>query len=272
MNRILLAGIACACLATGAATAADLPVKAPPLVAPAPTWTGFYMGVSVGGEWLHDTATLSLPPGPPQLFLPFVAAGVIPTSYQVNASGVIASFQVGYNWQIDQRWVVGLEADISGPRVGATQNITTNVTVPFVSSAALQYQTNVDYVGTVRGRFGALVTPTLLAYATGGLAYGRVSRSFTEAQVFPAPFPPITQTIGSTQSVDLGWAVGGGLEYAVTNHFTVRGEYLFIQLSGGTFTTTSINANCGAPNACSFTLTSNNPTIQIARFGLNYKF
>lgn len=266
MSRILLAGIASIFFTAGAATAADLPVKAPPLVAPAPTWTGFYIGASVGGAWLHDTATLSLPPGPPQLFAPHVAAGAIPANYQVDDSRLIASFQVGYNWQLSSLWVAGLEADISGPRVGGTQNIATNLLVfgPF----ALQYQTNVDYIGTVRGRFGALVTPTLLAYGTGGFAYGRVSRSFTEI----ANPGNIVQSTGGTQNTDIGWTVGAGLEYALTSHFTVRGEYLFVQLRGDTFTTPSINANCGTPNACSFTLTSNDPTIQIARFGLNYKF
>lgn len=245
------------------ASAADLPVKAGP-AAPVFSWTGFYVGASVGAEQMRDPATLSLPLGPPQLFGLFLAAGVIPTAYEPSKTGVIGTFQLGYNWQFD-RWVLGAEADISGPRVGSTQNITTSV--PTFGSTATTYQTNVDYVGTVRGRLGGLVTPTLLAYATGGFAYGSVSHLYSETQIRVG-----VQSSGMVKNIETGWTAGGGLEWAVTDHITLRGEYLYTKLSGTNFTTPSNNLNCGVPNACSFTLTDDNVKIQMARFGVNYKF
>jgi outer membrane immunogenic protein len=267
MRHLSISVIAATLALAQIASAADMPVRAPVKAAPAApalSWTGFYVGASVGAEWMRDPATLSLPPGPPQLFGPFLAAGVIPTAYEVTKTGVLGALQLGYNWQFD-RWVLGTEADISGPRVGSTQNITRSAPTNF-SSAATTYQTNVDYVGTVRGRLGGLVTPTLLAYATGGFAYGSVSRLYSETQIGVG-----VQSSGTSQNIETGWTAGGGLEWAVTDHITFRGEYLYVKLSGTNFTTPSNNPNCGVPNACSFIL-SDDVRVQMARFGVNYKF
>jgi outer membrane immunogenic protein len=256
-------------LTAAGAFAADLPpaqspvYKAPAAAAPVWSWTGFYIGASVGAEWMKDPATLSLPAGPPQLFAPFVAAGVIPAAYQVSKTGVIGTFQAGYNWQFD-RMVLGAEADISGPRVNGTQNIIR--AVPTFASSALTYQTTVGYVGTVRGRLGVLLTPRLLAYATGGLAYGSVSHLYSETQIGVG-----VQSAGTSQNTETGWTAGGGLEWAVADNVTLRGEYLYVRLSSNRFTTPSNNPNCGVPNACSFTL-SDSVRVQMARFGVNYKF
>ena len=270
LSTVLIGGIA-AVVFEQIASAADLPHKAPTYAPPAPpvyNWTGFYIGANVGAEWMKDSATLNLPPGPPQAFARFLASGAIPTAYDVNKSGVIGTFQVGYNWQIE-RWVLGLETDISGLRVGSTQNIFTNVPafVPF----ALTYQTNVDYVGTVRARAGFLVIPTLLAYGTGGFAYGSVKHLYSESFSFGAGSSFINQTTGTSGNIEIGWTAGGGLEWAITDHITVRGEYLYVKFSGESFTTPSNNPNCSDVNACSFTL-SDGVRIQIARFGVNYKF
>src|SRR5271166_3433873 len=105
MKRLLLASAAVAALAAPA-FAADLPVayptKAPAYVA-AYNWTGFYVGVNLGGAWARNTNTDTF----------FNAAGVpvgINSSSSTN-SGVIGGGQIGYNWQTGNL-VFGLEADI----------------------------------------------------------------------------------------------------------------------------------------------------------------
>ena len=111
-----------------------------------------------------------------------------------------------------------------------------------------------------------------LAYGTGGFAYARISHLYSES--FGAINGPATtnQTTGTSSEIVTGWVAGGGLEWAVADHWIVRGEYLFTQFSHeSSFTTPSFNANCGVPNACSFTL-SPNATVQMVRLGLNYKF
>jgi outer membrane immunogenic protein len=263
---------ASAILGIGAASAADLPVrtytKAPVMVDPAYNWTGFYVGVNVGGDWIgKDNAVLSLPPGPPQAFLPALANGFIPTNYGTTGAGVIGGVQAGYNWQM-QSLVLGLEADFSGSSLNKTQ--TQNIVPGGLSSSFSNvYSTKVDYLGTLRGRLGGLVSPTLLAYLTGGFAYGQVSHSFSESLGVPAQ---INQSFGSVRNLDAGWTVGAGLEWALGNNVTIRGEYLYVNLRGDSFTTTSNNPNCGLPNACSFTLSSNNLSLNIVRAAINYKF
>jgi outer membrane immunogenic protein len=258
----------------GAASAADLPVraytKAPAIVAePGYDWSGFYIGASAGGDWIgKDNAVLSLPPGPPQAFLPFLANGTIPTNYGTTGAGAVYGGQLGYNWQI-QNVVLGLEADFFGSSLNRAQ---TQSTSGFGSSISTVYSTNLDWFGTVRGRLGAAVTPRFLAYVTGGFAYGDVGHSYSETSGrLPAP-PTTNQSFGSVKNLDTGWVVGAGLEWAVTNNFTVRGEYLYTNLSSNSFTTPSNNPNCGVVNACSFTLSPSNLSLNIVRAGFNYKF
>jgi outer membrane immunogenic protein len=168
----------------GAAAAADLAVKAPVYKAPpvvVSDWSGFYVGLNGGGGWA-DT-TLDGAPG------------------TANASGGLFGGQLGYNWQFGQ-FVVGLEADIDAADISGTIQGTSVKT---------------DELGSVRGRAGYVVLPTLLAYGTAGFAYGTTTLS------------------GPAASVDVGqngYAAGAGLEYKVWGPLIARAEYLHYGLSG----------------------------------------
>lgn len=272
---ILSAAVAIgAIVGIGAASAADLPARTytkAPMISPAYNWSGFYIGASVGGDWIQrDDAVLSLPPGTPQLFLPFLANGSIPTNYSTSGAGVIGGGQVGYNWQM-QNIVFGVEADISGLSNRNTQTQLTNVAAAGFSFA-LAYSTKVDYLGTVRGRIGAVVSPNVMIYATGGFAYGQVNHTYSETFGPLGGAPVVNQTFGSASHLDTGWTAGAGLEWAVTNNVTIRGEYLYVNLTSDSFTTPSNNATCGVPNACSFTLSPSNLGLNIVRAGINYKW
>src|SRR5262249_51013634 len=123
-------------LAVGAlispAVAADLPVQAHPVVPVVQVfnWTGFYIGGNVGYSWgrnsfdLAGTSTTRT-----QVFRAFglpaqtqisdvSTAGAIIGSGNANVNGGIAGGQIGYNWQVDRMWVIGLETDLqwSGQR------------------------------------------------------------------------------------------------------------------------------------------------------------
>jgi outer membrane immunogenic protein len=282
MKKLMPMAAAFVAIGAAPALAADLPArtftKAPaPIVDPTYNWSGFYAGANVGGDWIgSDHAVLTLPPGPPQAFLPFLADGTIATNYGTTGAGVIGGVQAGYNWQM-QSLVLGLEADFSASSLNRAQTQNTIfpaagvpvILVPF----STVYSTRVDYLGTVRGRLGGLVTPTLLAYATGGFAYGSVSHSFSQSSGFGLGGPTLfNESFGTVKNVDAGWTVGAGLEWALGNNFTVRGEYLYVNLRGDSFTTTSNNANCGGVNVCSFTLSPGNLGLNIVRAGINYKF
>ena len=178
------------------AFAADMALRArpqPPALAPVySTWNGFYLGVNAGYSWSHNGVDTTASPGPFDVLNDFggesnVAAALATTSLGPKQRGFTGGGQIGYNWQFTPQWVGGLEADIQGlSHSNDTASITSASGVPgfpletFVSTTTVTNR--VDWLGTVRARLGYLVTPTLLAYGTGGLAYGKVEGSTNIAQ------------------------------------------------------------------------------------------
>src|SRR5436190_10746760 len=104
MKRILIAGAAIAALLTTNALAADLAprpyTKAPVIVDPGYNWTGFYVGLNGGYSWGRSDSTFTT-------LAPFAAVPNI----RHNVDGGLGGAQIGYNWQVDRKWLVGLEAD-----------------------------------------------------------------------------------------------------------------------------------------------------------------
>src|SRR5437868_9947495 len=149
ISTLLCAAAAVAALSAPAA-AADMrmPMKAPPIVAPIFSWTGFYIGVNGGGGFGagHNAIVNETFAG-----APFVS-GTWPGSGnfgKLDPSGGFGGGQIGYNYQV-QNWVFGIETDIQGASIkdtagatlsyiGAPATITSNVTQ------------KVDWFGTVRG-------------------------------------------------------------------------------------------------------------------------
>jgi outer membrane immunogenic protein len=104
MMRISIAGAAAACLFATTAFAADLAprtyTKAPPMIVePGYNWTGFYAGINGGYSWGSATEMVSI--GTP---FPAFAS-------KQHVDGGLVGGQIGYNWQVDPKWVLGLEAD-----------------------------------------------------------------------------------------------------------------------------------------------------------------
>jgi len=176
----------------GLAKAADLPARTPPVLlppSPAFSWTGFYVGAHVGYGWGQEK-------------LGFPAIGY---STSFSPKGVVGGGQIGYNYQINQ-FVLGLEADVDGTGMSKTS---------FDPVTGAAYGSQIPVEGSVRGRFGIGWDRALL-YATGGLALGQEKTTFTP--------PGASFTRGLS-----GWTVGGGIAYAVTNNWSMRGEYRFTQ-------------------------------------------
>src|ERR1700730_7990862 len=93
MKKILVAGVATAALCSTSAFAADMPVKAAPMAAPAAfSWTGCYLGGNVGGAWGRDSDW------------EFELGG---TGGHPKYSGAIGGGQIGCDYQ-NGPWVVGL--------------------------------------------------------------------------------------------------------------------------------------------------------------------
>jgi len=213
MKNYLLSGVAAlGLIAAGAASAADLPSRRGPVMAPvyAPvfTWTGFYVGANAGyGFGQLDSTNLGVIGGPGGSFS--------------DPDGFIGGGQVGYNYQMGQ-WVFGLEADFQGADLKAS---TGNTFAGFRASNEL------TYFGTVRGRVGYAID-RFLPYVTGGFAYGQVKNKIT------------TPTFAfSDDNTQYGYTIGAGLEYAFTNNLTAKLEYLYVDLDKESFTVPGATLN-----------------------------
>jgi outer membrane immunogenic protein len=134
----------------------------------------------------------------------------------------------------------------------------------------------VNWLGTVRGRLGFLVTPTWLVYGTGGLAYGGASSNTAIA----GGETPNTGTnniagVGSFSSTRVGWAAGAGLEWLFAPHWTVKAEWLHYDLGSASYSNGTMNGILAGTNTIAFTDVSSSTvkfTGDIVRAGLNYKF
>jgi outer membrane immunogenic protein len=230
----------------GRAVAADLPPVAPPPPPPPPvfSWTGVYLGANAGYIWGARTGVdsygLAVVDNDP-LFGATSALGASGVA-SPNLNGAFGGGQIGYNYQVSPRFVVGVEADAQGTAVQGSEGRYRLLTVPnlprYSIATQMQADRNLDYLATVRGRLGFAVTPDALLYVTGGLAFGRVSQRVTQTQsVYWAGsprFPADSDGFGFADSrfadTRVGWAAGGGVEWAFRGNWSAKFEYLYYDL------------------------------------------
>jgi len=222
------------------ALAADLPARtAPALYVPPPipvfSWTGFYAGVQGGYTFGKDTTDAVATAGP--YGRGGVGVGAIPgskafASLSSNPGGVVGGGHVGYNVSTRSLPVLnglggigggGLVVGIEGDAEGLDNSSTRLATSGFLGTPFSKIKSNLQ--GSVRGRIG-IGFDRLLVYGTGGAAFGDFKSTYgLDALAF--------QSFDTTR---VGYTVGGGVEYALTNTWSVRAEYRYSDY--GTFTNT----------------------------------
>src|SRR5262245_30715754 len=218
---------------------------APPAIAPPPfyNWAGPYVGVSGGFVWGRSNQT------DPGFFIPTGGGGPPPEIIgglgdgRFSLNGGLVGGGGGYNLQWGQ-WVFGLETDYSWADVSGSSN---GCGAAFISHTC---RTQVDSLGTFRGRVGYAVGAqgTWLLYGTGGLAYGDLKGSDSLFNV-------------SGSELRAGWTVGAGIETALAQHWTIKAEYLYVDLGHAVL----FNIAPGVPETVSF-------NANVFRVGVNYKF
>jgi outer membrane immunogenic protein len=130
------------------------------------------------------------------------------------------------------------------------------------------YSRELDWLATVRGRVGFTVAPTFLVYGTGGLAVGetKVGSSFAAPTAGPPPeSEPTTNLTSSNTSV--GWTAGAGAEWLFAPQWSVKAEYLYVDL--GKRSNTIAYTYTGGTSTLTSTVKD---TSNIARAGINYHF
>jgi outer membrane immunogenic protein len=294
MKKLLLGSVMLLALSgVNAALATDLPPPSMPLKAPPPllfTWSGFYVGGTVGGAWGQSdydetpTGAWQTLAGAPtgfqaqsgaSIISPLIAAG----TGSLSRSGFMGGGEVGFNSQVGNV-VWGLEADISGWSMSKSA-VVSGAGIASVPGSALTATTSLDstWLATIRPRLG-WASNNWLFYVTGGIAISNVD--FAQSIFLrPAPAPvcnpnvgcfgPLPYGSGSAQAGSIsstmgGFTAGGGIEYALSNNWSIKGEYLYVDF---------IHQNASQVNPAFPTFTgtaTGNLTASIARFGVNYRF
>ncbi len=280
MKRTLLCAAALISM-TSLSYAADLPSRAlapaPVYVAPAFTWTGFYLGGNVGAAWSgRDNCPLGhdLHDGVYTLDTNFT-----PNCNNDRGTNVIGGIQAGYNWQFGG-WLLGLEGDINW--IGRNNNRGYDFAMfndRDGGGKVYSWSGNggSNTLGTIRARVGVTMDRALF-YVTGGAAFrngddnasitvtgydnGHHTRSMGDGD----NRPDVKIYSGAGNGNKTGWALGGGLEYALTENLSTKIEYLHAQFGNGGGAYTNPDDDCYSFHG------SHKNSIDILRVGLNYRF
>src|SRR5215510_7791726 len=206
MKWLLMSMAAVAALAAGPASAADIPVKAPPRSMVA-NWTGCHIGGQVGFMRSEDTR------------LVFGQTALTDASDQFRFGGALAGGQIGCDWQTTSNLVLGIEGDIAWTSAGET--------VLDIANTTYNFRFEQDWLATVRGRIGITLGSSGLLYLTGGGAWANLSL---------AGYQPLTPFASASQELTKsGWTVGTGYEVKLTPAWSFKTEYLYVDLGTPSF-------------------------------------
>jgi outer membrane immunogenic protein len=253
MTRRLFGIVAFFAIAMGApAMAADMPVKAlsAPVVA-AYSWNGFYVGAHVGYASAYK-----------QWFDPI--AGIDLVSF--TSDGFVGGGQVGYNWQTGP-WVLGIEADASWSHLQKGIIAVLIGQAPFIAFDPLianpvptRFGATIDHFGSVAGRIGH-AWDRWLVYLKGGAAWAhdtyRVVHLIGGRDVL----------VASKTDTRWGWMVGAGLEYGLTQNWSAKIEYNFMDF--GTDRVAFSRVDGGVPSTFPLDIDQH---IHVVKIGINYRF
>jgi outer membrane immunogenic protein len=245
MKTLLSAALLVAATSVSA-NAADMsmPYKAAPVAQSVYNWTGFYLGGTAGGGLANSDHTS------PDFSLP---------DAKFNEAFGTVGLTAGYNWQFGHT-VLGIEGDYNWASVDKTKNL---VLGDAFDGEFASTRFRMSEFATVRARAGLAFDRTLI-YATAGAAFAHIRNTTTA----------IDEEAGtSTASEDkwkAGLAVGAGVEFALSQNWTLKGEYMLMQFqnSDAEFLNATTGPTCGIAN-CRMNYSE---SVQVARIGVNYKF
>jgi outer membrane immunogenic protein len=156
-----------------------------------------------------------------------------------NTSGGLVGGTIGYNYQINQA-VLGVEGDIDWADINGS------VTTAGCPAATATCTTGDNWLSTVRGRLG-YAADRFMPYVTGGAAFGDINAS--------------GPGLAGNDTTNVGWTLGGGIEFAIAGHWTAKAEYLYVDLG---------HVACGV--ACGAATENVSWKSNIGRVGINYRF
>jgi outer membrane immunogenic protein len=241
------AAAALAVIMAGPAVAADMPLKEAIPFAARFNWTSCYLGGHLGGGFARKDLT-----DPVRLvqdsFLAGSTTGV--TTVSPSPTGIVIGGQIGCDYQFASSWVVGIEGAVSA----STMKNTKSVGLPLGPDTAL-VKASTDFLPSVTMRLGYAIDNVLL-YGKGGVALAGdkydVTGSFTG---LPFAFEGLDNR--------LGWTVGGGVDWAFSQHWSANIEYDYYRFGhGGVLMSDPINVFAAIVDV--------KQSVQVVKVGLNF--
>ena len=248
ISRFLSPIIMIAALTSGA-LAADLPSRAPapePYIAAAAshfTWSGCYVGVAGGGNWGRSQHYFD----DPNFSTTFYRQ---PQTGGIDLSGGLVGGTIGCNHQFGNNFVVGVEGDYSWTNKSGRSGLI----APFNTTEFAE--TRETSLGTERGRLGFAADRVLL-YGTGGLAFANEKFKLVD---------PVDGS-GSLSKTVTGWTAGVGVEWAFSDNWSLKAEYLHFDFGKNAFAAVTTSSGRGF-----FAQRRVSLTDEVVRIGLNYRF
>jgi outer membrane immunogenic protein len=244
-------------------------------------FSGSYVGVNAGAAWGNASYATNPNCPPATVQATFCDSSTLANGAAVAASGTghlsptgfTGGVQAGHNWQVGTV-VYGGEVDLGA--FDLSQSATASAAFPPSAFVGTQYTVTesmkADWLATLRARLGVTVTPQLLLYATGGLAFSEVKFSSGYSDNAIGPNGGIFLTggtgFGSRSELRTGWTAGGGGELLLDRNWSLKFEYLFVDLG-------SISVLVPTSNTPTYAQTmevNSDLTAQIARIGFNYLY
>jgi outer membrane immunogenic protein len=271
MKAKVLSAIGAIALFTGtSALAADMPVKAPPPPPPL-IWSGFYIGGNIGivSERASGTSDFLDPSAPPG------ESRTNPQSNSFTNTTGIGGGQIGYNWQIDPRWLVGLEADWDATRPGYSfcrQTSTTSLACTDNGDGFETISSNTKWLASARARLGFTMGNWML-YGTGGIAWGRVDTTLTENCLVFGCGSSSTALFATNTSTTTkaGWVGGVGAAVALWSNWSARAEWLHYDLGTISNTLTTAGLTGGVTPSLQTAVWSRTERYDVIRIGFDYR-
>lgn len=246
MKKLILGTVALSAVGlVNAAFAADMPVKAPPIVPIVYNWTGCYIGANGGWKWARwnesvDTqATTVVVPG---VGLVPLAAGHVDLDHATSSS-YAAGGQIGCRWENAEHWVFGAEADFDWTNLHATAINTAPATTGIFPGDT--FDNRMRWEGSGRIILGRSYGQWLF-YGTGGIAFSKVemSANFIPVVVNGLPFPG---TAASDSNILVGGTVGLGTAYMINKNWEIGAEYRYTFYAQSQYDLGTPTAFCARP-------------------------
>ena len=204
-------------------------------------WTGAYIGAQGGYVWSSaDVSNMEFEGAP---------SGI--PSFDVDLDGAMGGLTAGLNYQTG-RVVFGLESDISLAWISGSDDT-------YEGSPGFTSEADLNWLSTLRAR-ACITSDRILVYATGGLAIGEVEGTIHDDYGLAG----IITTHDTT--THLGWTMGAGAEYALSDQLTLKAEYLYYDLGKEQM---SFNEGLGGWNPMTAEV---EVTGSVARIGANFRF